>query len=184
MILPIYVSECTPAQIRGRLVGVFEIMLQLALVCGFWVNYGVNQNVSAEGDKQWHIPIAVQFVPAGILILAMIGMPESPRWLMSRGRKEASAKSLSWIRVLSLDHPYLMTELAVIGHGLEEKIGSTSSQRDWRQILAELKQFTVRRRLLLSWGFRNMLVSCNHICFALHPRDKGNRVGRHGFAVR
>jgi MFS family permease len=35
MILPIYVSECSPALIRGRLVGVFEVMLQVALVFGF-----------------------------------------------------------------------------------------------------------------------------------------------------
>ena len=152
MILPIYVSECSPAQIRGRLVGVFEIMLQLALVCGFWVNYGVNQNISPEGDKQWHIPVAVQLVPAGILIITMIPMVESPRWLMSKGRKQASAKALSWIRNLPQGHPYLAAELAAIDHGVQEEIGATNSERDWRQILIELKQPTVRRRLLLSCG--------------------------------
>ena len=70
MILPVYVSECSPAQIRGRLVGVFEIMLQLALVCGFWVNYGVNRNVSPIGDKQWHIPVAVQL--ADLLLVQLV----------------------------------------------------------------------------------------------------------------
>ncbi|KAG5807279.1 hypothetical protein H9Q74_007970 [Fusarium xylarioides] len=67
MILPIYVSECSPALIRGRLVGTFEVMLQAALVCGFWVNYGVNKNISPEGNMQWHVPVAVQFVPAGFI---------------------------------------------------------------------------------------------------------------------
>ncbi|ETS79987.1 hypothetical protein PFICI_07516 [Pestalotiopsis fici W106-1] len=45
-LLPIYIAECSPALIRGRLVGIFEIMLQIALVFGFWVNYGVNRNIS------------------------------------------------------------------------------------------------------------------------------------------
>lgn len=153
MILPVYVSECSPAQIRGRLVGVFEIMLQLALVCGFWVNYGVNKNINPDaGDKQWHIPVAVQLVPAGILILAMIPMPESPRWLMSKGKKSASAKALAWIPNFPQEHPYLIAELSAIDHGVQEELGSTHSGRDWRQILAELKQVTVRRRLLLSCG--------------------------------
>jgi MFS family permease len=48
VLLPIYISECAPAPIRGRLVGIFEIMLQIALVFGFWVNYGVNKDIANE----------------------------------------------------------------------------------------------------------------------------------------
>ncbi|KAG5757917.1 hypothetical protein H9Q72_013945 [Fusarium xylarioides] len=100
MILPIYVSECSPALIRGRLVGTFEVMLQAALVCGFWVNYGVNKNISPEGNMQWHVPVAVQFVPAGLLVIFMMPMIESPRWLVFKGKLQDARKSLSWVRNL------------------------------------------------------------------------------------
>src|SRR5687767_12009963 len=138
MILPIFVSECSPALIRGRLVGTFEIMLQVALVFGFWVNYGVNENVSPVGDKQWHIPVAVQFVPAGILVLSMIGIPESPRWLVSKGKMQQAKKSLSWIRHLPEDHPYLLRELSMIGAAVEHELESTNQAGGYKGLLKEL----------------------------------------------
>ncbi|KAH8883071.1 general substrate transporter [Thozetella sp. PMI_491] len=151
MILPIYVSECSPALIRGRLVGTFEIMLQIALVFGFWVNYGVNQNVEPT-DKQWHIPVAIQFVPAGLLILSMIPMIESPRWLVSKGRMEQARKSLSWVRNLPEDHPFLVQEMSIIEMAVNSELESTSSDRNWRQIAKELLQKGVRGRIALGCG--------------------------------
>lgn len=149
MILPIFVSECSPALIRGRLVGTFEIMLQVALVFGFWVNYGVNKNISPEGDKQWHIPVAVQFVPAGLLVLSMIMIPESPRWLVSKGRMEQAKKSLSWIRHLPEDHPYLTRELNIINAAVENEIESTGDRGGYVGLLKELMSKGVRGRVVL-----------------------------------
>lgn len=149
MILPVYVSECAPAQIRGRLVGIFEVMLQIALVFGFWVNYGVNRNISATSSTQWHIPIGIQFIPAGLLIISMVFMVESPRWLMSKGREEAARRSLSWIRHVPEDHPYVAAELAAIKMSTEEELRSTGSERKWTQILKELNQSSIRRKLFL-----------------------------------
>lgn len=79
--IPIYIAECSPVAIRGRLVGIFEIMLQIALVFGFWVNYGVNKDISSTSDKQWRVPIAIQFIPAGLLLLLMPFVIESPSTL-------------------------------------------------------------------------------------------------------
>lgn len=45
MCVPVYIAESAPAPIRGRLVGPFEVWLQFAGVIGFWVNYGVQQNL-------------------------------------------------------------------------------------------------------------------------------------------
>ena len=46
LIIPVYISESSPPAIRGRLIGIFEILLQFSQIPGFWVNYGVNQNIS------------------------------------------------------------------------------------------------------------------------------------------
>lgn len=151
MILPIYVSECSPALIRGRLVGVFEIMLQIALVFGFWVNYGVNKNIPATDSKQWHIPVAIQFVPAGLLILTMIPMIESPRWLMSKGKTEAAAKSLSWVRNLPQDHPWVVQELAIVENAIEREVAGTGMSRNYRQIGKELFSKGIRGRIIISF---------------------------------
>ncbi|KAF2655721.1 general substrate transporter [Lophiostoma macrostomum CBS 122681] len=151
MILPIYVSECSPALIRGRLVGVFEIMLQVALVFGFWVNYGVNLNIPSTEAKQWHIPVAVQFVPAGLLVLTMIPMIESPRWLMSKGKTQAAAKALSWVRNLPEDHPWIVQELSQVENAIESELEATGSVRNYRQIGKELFVKGVRGRIIISF---------------------------------
>ena len=151
MILPVYVSECSPALIRGRLVGVFEIMLQVALVFGFWVNYGVNQNISPATSKQWHIPVAVQFIPAGLLVISMIPMIESPRWLISKGRSQAAAKALSWVRNLPEDHPWILSEIAKVENAVEGEIATTGSSRTWSQIGKELFSRGVRGRVIISF---------------------------------
>ncbi|KAF5542026.1 mfs quinate transporter [Fusarium phyllophilum] len=132
MILPIYVSECSPALIRGRLVGTFEVMLQAALVCGFWVNYGVNKNISPEGNMQWHVPVAVQFVPAGLLVIFMIPMIESPRWLVLKGKLQDARKNISWVRNLPQDHAYVDREMSMIEVAIEHEISSTGQKGNWR----------------------------------------------------
>jgi len=151
MILPIYVSECSPALIRGRLVGVFEVSLQLALVFGFWVNYGVNQNISPDTDKQWHIPVAIQFVPAGLLIICMAPMIESPRWLVSKGKTQQAVKALSWVRNLPEDHAWIQHEIALVQTAVEGEIASTGMSRSWKQIGKELFSKGVRNRIIISF---------------------------------
>lgn len=151
MILPIYVSECSPALIRGRLVGVFEIMLQIALVFGFWVNYGVNKDILASDSKQWHIPVAIQFVPAGLLVLTMIPMIESPRWLVSKGKNQAAAKALSWVRNLPENHPWIIHELSIVENAIEGEVASTGLSRSWRQIGKEMFVKGVRGRIIISF---------------------------------
>lgn len=62
---PIYVSEISPAAIRGKLVGCWEISWQVGGMIGYWINYGVLENV-APSTKQWLIPFAIQLVPSGL----------------------------------------------------------------------------------------------------------------------
>ncbi|KAH8660054.1 general substrate transporter [Xylariales sp. PMI_506] len=152
MILPIYVSECSPALIRGRLVGVFEIMLQIALVFGFWVNYGVNKNISGTDFKQWRIPVAIQFVPAALLLITLSPMIESPRWLASKGKMQQAAKALSWVRHLPEDHPFLIQELSQIENSVNQELESTGGVRNWQQIFKELTHKGIRNRILIACG--------------------------------
>ncbi|KAL0265020.1 hypothetical protein SLS55_000977 [Diplodia seriata] len=150
MIIPIYISECAPAAIRGRLVGMFEIMLQIALVFGFWVNYGVQQNISGDTDTQWRIPVGIQFVPAGFLMLSMPWVPESPRWLVSKGRSEKALTALAWIRNLPQDDDYVLSELADFQTAVNHEIESAGGKRNILGIFRELGQPGIRNRAALA----------------------------------
>jgi sugar porter (SP) family MFS transporter len=149
-LLPIYIAECSPALIRGRLVGATEIMIQIGLVIGFWINYGVNEGISPESDAQWRIPVGIQLVPAGMLLICMPWMPESPRWLASKNRIERARKCLSWVRNLPEDHPYLTQEIDEISKNIEFEVESTGGNRSIAQIFREIAAPGVRNRVIIS----------------------------------
>lgn len=149
--IPIYISECSPALIRGRLVGIFEIMLQIALVFGFWVNYGVSKNISPIADKQWHIPVAVQFIPAGLLLMSMPFVIESPRWLVSKNKTAEARKALAWVRNLPADHEYINNEMNEIQTNVNHELEvSGGGKRSTVQIFKELAAPGVRWRVIMS----------------------------------
>ncbi|GAA1106143.1 sugar porter family MFS transporter [Nocardiopsis composta] len=83
--VPSYLAEMAPAHRRGRLVTQNELMIvtgQLLAYC----NNAVIGNVWGESDGVWRWMLVVATLPAVVLWLGMLVMPESPRWLAARGR--------------------------------------------------------------------------------------------------
>jgi len=78
MIVPLYVAEASPPHIRGRLVGIYEMAVSMGTLIGFWINYGLANNLPAT-SSQWMISFAVQLIPGGLLIIGIFFIPESPR---------------------------------------------------------------------------------------------------------
>lgn len=77
---PLYIAEIAPADVRGRLVSCF----QLAITIGILFAYFVDEVFSASGD--WRAMLALGVLPAVILLIGLKGLPDSPRYLIGRGR--------------------------------------------------------------------------------------------------
>lgn len=84
-LVPSYISESAPTGVRGSLSSLF----QLAITIGILVAYLVNAVFAPVGDWRW--PLGLAFVPALVLFVGMYLLPETPRWLISKGR-EADAQ--------------------------------------------------------------------------------------------
>lgn len=155
MVVPIYIAECAPPTIRGRCIGVFEVALQLASLCGFWVNYGVNQNM-ASTTTQWKVPFAIQLVPSGLLVASMIWSIETPRWLVKKGRYDLALKNLAWVRNLDPEHPYVQKEFSEMKYQVETESqygqGRSKIAGAWKEIFSK----EIRVRVALSVGMKFM----------------------------
>ncbi|EON65307.1 quinate permease [Coniosporium apollinis CBS 100218] len=116
--VPVYISELAPPAVRGRLVGIYELGWQIGGLVGFWINYGLVETMEPS-HTQWIIPFAVQLIPAGILLLGGLWIKESPRWLMTRGRRTEAVKNLCWIRMLPADDLYIIEEMSYIDAAIE-----------------------------------------------------------------
>jgi sugar porter (SP) family MFS transporter len=75
---PMYISEISPAHLRGRLAGSF----QLNIVLGIFVAYITNYFFAGSGQDSWRWMLGVMMVPAGIFAILVRTIPESPRWLI------------------------------------------------------------------------------------------------------
>jgi sugar porter (SP) family MFS transporter len=94
---PLYISETAPPQIRGSVVS----FNQLAITSGILIAYLVGFALSFSGG--WRLMVGLGAVPALVLGLGMLFMPESPRWLVARGEEEKAREVLGRIDD-SIDH--------------------------------------------------------------------------------
>ncbi|OKL55953.1 hypothetical protein UA08_08604 [Talaromyces atroroseus] len=95
---PLYMSEVVPPSMRGRSVTCINI---LSLLSGVVSTVIVNGTHTLEGRKQYMIPLAVQCALPVILFLVTIGLPESPQWLVSKGRMDQARHNLRKLRGFS-----------------------------------------------------------------------------------
>jgi sugar porter (SP) family MFS transporter len=90
---PLYIAEISPARSRGLLVS----LNQLAIVSGILLSYTVNYLLTDTGPANWRWMFASAAVPSLGFLLTLILIPESPRWLMQKGREEEAEHFLAQI---------------------------------------------------------------------------------------
>jgi MFS transporter, SP family, sugar:H+ symporter len=98
---PAYISEVAPAEIRGRLTTVQQIMIITGLTAAFLVNYALAKTAGVStatfwlGLEAWRWMFLMQALPAAIFLVALFLIPESPRFLVSKGRDEQATSVLA-----------------------------------------------------------------------------------------
>ncbi len=86
LIAPVYIAEIAPARNRGSLVSVNQLMIVIGISVAFFSNYFL----LSLGAGAWRWMLGVQSIPAALYFLLLLFVPESPRWLMSKGRAAAA----------------------------------------------------------------------------------------------
>jgi sugar porter (SP) family MFS transporter len=92
---PIYISEVSPADRRGRLVGLF----QFNVVLGILISYLSNYLISQVGDASWRLMLGIQAVPSLVFLILIKFIPESPRWLVFA--KDETDKALAILKIIN-----------------------------------------------------------------------------------
>jgi len=115
MVVPLYISEISPPEIRGSLLVFEDFSIVFGIVISFWITCGAKE---IPGHLSWQLPFAIQIIPGLLLVLgAFFFLPSSPRWLAAKGREYEALLVLSKLR----------------------KLPSTDSRvrREWIEIIAE-----------------------------------------------
>lgn len=144
-VMSVYVSENAPAQQRGRIAGLFQEFLVIGSTFAYWLDYGVARHI-ATSSKQWRIPVAIQLIPGGLMLIGLFFLKESPRWLMKNGKHRLAAESLAWSRASHMDDPEVLEELAEIRASVEEELAATEGLT-WKECIAPKS----RKRFILAF---------------------------------
>ncbi|WP_443747164.1 sugar porter family MFS transporter [Asticcacaulis solisilvae] len=105
LVAPMYVSEITPARLRGRMGALY----QMAIVTGILVSYLINYALRDFGPDAWRYMFFTGAVPALLYLLLVMTVPESPRFLVQKGRDTEAAFILD--RIGGADGASAVTEI-------------------------------------------------------------------------
>ncbi|KAG9232416.1 MFS sugar transporter-like protein [Amylocarpus encephaloides] len=160
VLVPLYQSEMAPKWIRGTLVCAYQFAITIGLLFAAVVNIFTEK---LNGPEAFRIPLAIQFIWAALLLLGLLLLPETPRYLIKRGQHGAAASSLSRLRRLDITHPALIEELAEIeaNHDYELSLGPST----YRDVLFGSPH--LGRRLLTGCGLQ-MLQQLSGINFIFY----------------
>ena len=88
---PIYISEITPARDRGRLVASYQFNIVFGILVAFISNYLIGEYIE---ESPWRWMLGIEALPAAVYCLLVVGVPESPRWLMLKKNNEMETRAL------------------------------------------------------------------------------------------
>ena len=111
-----------PKWIRGTLVCAYQLSITIGLLSANVINIITNRTQSSVA---YRVPLGLQLVWALALSIGLLMMPETPRFLIKKGKTNAAAMSLSRLRRLDITHPAIIGELAEIeaNHAYELSLG-------------------------------------------------------------
>ena len=149
---PLYISEIAPPGSRGRLAGMF----QFNIVFGILIAFVSNALLAGVGENAWRWMLGVAAFPSLLYALLCFGLPESPRWLLTRKGDRANG-----IRVLRLIEPGATT--AQIEAEANEIAAASSTQNSSAHFWTKRLQKPILLAILIA--FFNQLSGINAILY-------------------
>ena len=89
--VPVYIAEITPASDRGKLGALYQFNIVFGILVAYISNYLIGLYF---GEAAWRWMLGVETIPAAIFCAFVLGVPESPRWLVLRRQKNSEAREL------------------------------------------------------------------------------------------
>ena len=151
VVAPMYIAEIAPAPLRGRLVAVSQLNVVTGILLAFLSNYVVAQIIADATAWRWMF--GVEAAPAALFFALLFFIPQSPRWLVKRGRSEEARAVLERLGKVEIDN-----KMAEIVASLKGEVGQAGSK---------LLQRRYTLPILLAWGLAmfNQLSGINALMY-------------------
>ena len=121
VIAPMYIAEIAPPHLRGRLGTAFQLNIVAGILLSYFSNYWISQLITHDS---WRWMLGVETIPALVFFVLVIFIPDSPRWLVLKGKLDQAEVIL-------------------------KKVGSFNPSLELKEIVASIKEMKGRKREVL-----------------------------------
>jgi len=119
--VPLYIAEISPTRMRGTLVFLFQFMITIGILVSYLSDSAFANN---NNEESWRAMFYVGIIPALILLIGAVFLPETPRWLMKKGKVEESLKILKKLE----DHD----QVTGIFNEMKDEVSKDSGKVSWK----------------------------------------------------
>ena len=138
--VPMWQSETCSAHKRGKLVMIEGALITAGIMISYWVDLGLS---FAPGSVAWRFPLAFQIVFCIFILCLVMSLPESPRWLILRGRDQEAKEVIASIAEVEGDSDWVEAEFLAIKETTDEM-----SQGTYSEVFARDENRTLHRTLI------------------------------------
>lgn len=128
MIAPVYVAELSPTLTRGFLTSLPEVFINVGILLGYVSNYALS---GLPETLNWRLMLGLAALPAVAVAIGVSAMPESPRWLVMRGRREEAKRVLVRTSETKHEAELRLAEIVRAASFSGAAASSSSSKREW-----------------------------------------------------
>jgi MFS transporter, SP family, galactose:H+ symporter len=145
---PLYAAELAPSRLRGRMVSLYQLAITMGIFVAYFADY-----LLVNGN-QWRVMLGISAIPAVLLILAILPLPDSPRWYVKMGRHDDARDALHKVE----PRHDIDGELAAI-----EELNANEERGSWREVFVS----RWRRPLIIgvTLAFLQQLTGINAIIY-------------------
>ncbi|PVH75219.1 general substrate transporter [Cadophora sp. DSE1049] len=142
---PVYIGELAPPEIRGKIMGFWQLFYSVGSFLAYWIAYATGKNRESLGNWDWKLIVIFQILTPLLIIILLPFIPETPRWYIQHGNQVEKARA-SLIRVRDTEQE-VQDELLTIREAIqyEKETNETSSYK------ALWTDRSVRRRLWIAF---------------------------------
>ncbi|KGO48379.1 Major facilitator superfamily domain, general substrate transporter [Penicillium expansum] len=133
---PRYLSEISPAPIRGLCTCMFTGAVYLGIMIAYFANWGTQIHM-ADSFNRWAVPTSLHLMFAGIILILTLFQLESPRFYIKQGKREKALEVLCKLRGLPADHPYVLNEITEMDVAFQEEMEATLGM-GWKGLFKEI----------------------------------------------
>jgi len=154
--IPVWQSECSRAHNRGLLVCAEGAIIAVGTLIAYWLDFGISY---VDNSVQWRFPVAFQIIFALILSCGALMLPESPRWLLSKGHEKEAVFVLSQLDECSPEDDEVIHSVNLMKSDLQQ-LGS--SENSWKVLFKFSRNQELQRMLIgCSGQFFQQFTGCN-----------------------